>query len=895
MTGAHATHNRAGEIIYSQIGELTIRATIITYTRTSSVDADRDSLTMLWGDGTQEAIQRSNGIGSVLEGDIKLNYYIAEHTYPARGTYTMSFTDPNRIDGIVNVNAPNSIEVPFYVQTTFTFLNSQFQGSNSSVQLLKEPIDFGCVGQPFVHNPNAFDPDGDSIGYELVVPQEAPGFPVPKYKYPDEIVIGPFNQIYLDPITGDFRWESPQIVGEYNIAIKISEYRQGVLIGSVIRDMQIFVDACDNQPPTIESIEEICVVAGEVVRIPMIIDDPDMGQQVKVSATGGPFQFGATSATLDIEEMYFDPELEVTLEWQTTCEHISNSYYQVVVRAVDDFFNINNTGLAGLNTIRIKVVGPPPKNLQTETFADGIELTWDSPYVCEDAKNDYFNGFSVWRKLKSSQFPLDTCNPGLEGKSYQKIVYNTREEKDGSYFYFDSDVIKGNTYCYRILAEFAKISPAGYPYNPVESLPSNEACGILIRDIPLITKVSVESTDATEGAINIKWIRPKVPDLDTILFPGPYRYQLLRGEGINPTSFSEISSANYTSQFFNSTIDTIFKDTNLNTVDQPYSYMIDFYTSQNSGPYGSSAEASSIFLGKTSNDRLVDLLWAEDVPWENYEYTIYRKNDMTGIFDSIATSIGFSYRDQGLENGKEYCYLVRSEGTYGIAGIEDPLFNFSQEVCDIPKDSLPPCVPNLNVLNLCDSPDIIGPNGELLNKLLWTEKEEGCFTDSDLNAFNIYFSKDSVNFEIIEQTSFEDPFAFDHILENSISGCYAVSAIDSSGNESELSEIICSTNCPLYELPNVFTPNGDGSNDLFVPRVNRFVAQVDMKIFNRWGNIVFKTSDPNVNWDGTNLAGIDLAEGVYFYSCIVSESLIGGNLGPVIGKLSGSIQLIRSN
>ena len=64
-----ATHNQTSEIIYQQIDELTIEATIITYTQTSSVQADRDSLIICWGDGTCETLPRSNDGGNPIEND----------------------------------------------------------------------------------------------------------------------------------------------------------------------------------------------------------------------------------------------------------------------------------------------------------------------------------------------------------------------------------------------------------------------------------------------------------------------------------------------------------------------------------------------------------------------------------------------------------------------------------------------------------------------------------------------------------------------------------------------------------------------------------------------------------------------------------------------------------
>ena len=284
----HATHNRAGEITYQQIDELTIRATITTYTKTSSQGADRDTVEIFWGDGTSEFVKRTNGNGFPQPNDIKINYYIAEHTYPGRGTYTLAMRDPNRVINILNIT--NSVNIPFFIQTQFTLLNTQFQGVNNSAVLLQAPIDFACAGQRFIHNPNAYDIDGDSLSYQLVTPFQERGGEVPEYFAVDQIrPVGDNNIATLNPETGDFIWDAPQTQGEYNITIKINEYRDGVFINSIIRDMQIFVRACDNRPPEIESIDEICVIAGEEVSFNILVTDVDEGQKVSLSATGGPF------------------------------------------------------------------------------------------------------------------------------------------------------------------------------------------------------------------------------------------------------------------------------------------------------------------------------------------------------------------------------------------------------------------------------------------------------------------------------------------------------------------------------------------------------------------------------------------------------------------------------
>ena len=86
---------------------------------------------------------------------------------------------------------------------------------------------------------------------------------------------------------------------------------------------------------------------------------------------------------------------------------------------------------------------------------------------------------------------------------------------------------------------------------------------------------------------------------------------------------------------------------------------------------------------------------------------------------------------------------------------------------------------------------------------------------------------------------------------------------------------------------------GADGND-FVPIVNCFVDRVDFKVFNRWGNLVFETTDPALNWNGQNMNGTDLAEGTYFYTCETFEQRFDGVVQNET-VLSGAITLVRGN
>lgn len=67
------------------------------------------------------------------------------------------------------------------------------------------------------------------------------------------------------------------------------------------------------------------------------------------------------------------------------------------------------------------------------------------------------------------------------------------------------------------------------------------------------------------------------------------------------------------------------------------------------------------------------------------------------------------------------------------------------------------------------------------------------------------------------------------------------------------------------EMYNAFSPNGDGVNDNFSFLENNAIVDFEVKIFNRWGAVVFTWNDPNFEWNGLNNNGNKLMPGVYYY------------------------------
>ena len=152
----------------------------------------------------------------------------------------------------------------------------------------------------------------------------------------------------------------------------------------------------------------------------------------------------------------------------------------------------------------------------------------------------------------------------------------------------------------------------------------------------------------------------------------------------------------------------------------------------------------------------------------------------------------------------------------------------------------------------------------------------------DNGSFEIAINNGSPPFEIFVNQSFlEENALFDLPSDN-----YTITITDSLGCEETSSFYLASLRCP-FDIPNIFSPNGDNTNDGFQIRLHPDFngSIVQFKIFDRWGNQVHTNEDPNAFsvWDGTfngNLA----SEGVYSY--ILQVLYEDGFLETKVGNLT---------
>ncbi len=623
---AKATHQRAAEITYTWLGGNAYEFTLTCYTYSPSpAGLQRDSLLVKWGDGMEENIPRV--VLQNLGDDYTLNVYKAIHNYSSSGTYTISMEDANRNYGVVNV--PNSVSVPMYIETELVI--NPFLGYNNSVQLLNAPVDKGCVGKLYLHNPSAYDPDGDSLSYKLVTCKGMDGMDIPGYNFPQAS-----HSFEIDAVTGELRWDSPLLQGEYNVAFMVEEWRHGVKIGSVIRDMQILILACDNDLPQIQCEDEFCVVAGEQLNFTISASDPNPYNNVTLTATGAPFEVAVSPAILN-PETATGPHPELEFIWNTVYGHVRNTPYQVVAHAKDDGTPVS---LTNVKTVTINVVAPKVQNLTAAVYGHDATLSW-LPYPCPNA-----TALLVYRKAGCDGYIPDACETGIR-EGYQ-LIATLNDVLTTSYT--DANLPQGIEYEYRIVAKF----PDG-----AHSIVSDAACVTLKNDSPLMTHVSNDSIDLVSGQVVTRWVKPKEIDDQYV---APFSFTLTRildGE-------TSVVYEGADSSFLDSNVDLAEATTLLYKVQM---------RDANQQVMGESAMASAVMLSANGTNNEAHLSWTESVPWMVDSTLVFK--EVNGVFIRIASTNSWNYTDSDVESDATYRYYVCTYGHYTVVGIMRPLVNYS--------------------------------------------------------------------------------------------------------------------------------------------------------------------------------------------------------------------------
>ncbi len=240
---------------------------------------------------------------------------------------TISYT-PNNCAGVPGT----------YVEARLNNFNAP---ANSSPVFTNDPVYFYCIGQPVQYNMGAIDADGDSLVYSLVNPQSSPVNSLvfnPGYSVTNPISSSPPVSVSQ---TGDIKL-NPTAPEVGVMAIRIDEYRNGIFIGSVVQDIEMWTSNCSNNLPTLTGINgtssfQTVVCPGTPINFTINSNDANTGQVLSMAWNNGipGATFSATTDTFPTG----------TFSWTPTVANIRSQPYVFTVTVMD-----NNCPMKGFQT-----------------------------------------------------------------------------------------------------------------------------------------------------------------------------------------------------------------------------------------------------------------------------------------------------------------------------------------------------------------------------------------------------------------------------------------------------------------------------------------------------------------------------------------------------------------
>lgn len=417
-----ASHVAGGDITYSCIGPNQYQVTLTLYRDCNGMDlANTESIVYR---STACGVNATLGLTLQSESDItplcptaqsacnggsgslgieRFVYTGILNLPPGCTDWILSYQMCCRNGSITNLNGPSSQD--FYVQTT---LNNTVVPCNSSPYFTNVPQTFACVGETINFQQLAVDPDGDVLVYSLVNGMNAPASNV--------AYTGGFNgtnpftvPLTINSATGEITF-TPDVPQVAVVAVLVQEYRAGVLIGSVIRDIQFNIVNCTNNIPDLGGINgvpnvfSISSCVGTQLCFTVNATDSDAGQNVSMTSSNG-----ITGSTFTTSGS--GTNVTGTFCWTPTTSDVGTHY--ITINAEDDA-----CPLIGQNAKTYEIVIIPNPNAPVNagpdvTICAGSSTTLTATTTAPNASSFTWtptNGLATPNNASTVATPTSTTN-----------------------------------------------------------------------------------------------------------------------------------------------------------------------------------------------------------------------------------------------------------------------------------------------------------------------------------------------------------------------------------------------------------------------------------------------------------------------------------------------------
>lgn len=277
----------------------------------------------------QTAVSKCNG-GTAL--GIRKWIYQATITLPSQSDdWVVGFRECNRNSSITTVNNPD-----LTCQYVEAKINNQNGVCNSSPTFSVDPIGYACIAQNFSYNQGAFDADGDSLFFELINPLDDEGVNIPFISpYTATSPMSTSTPFTFNSVTGALNF-TPNLLQVGILTSRVKEYRNGVFIGSCMRDFQFNVGSCgNNDVPSASGVNGgsnfgVSICPGDNICFDITSSDNDVNQIVTMTSNATTVIPGSTFTTNGANRP------TGTFCWQTTAGDASANPYVFSVTVIDD-------------------------------------------------------------------------------------------------------------------------------------------------------------------------------------------------------------------------------------------------------------------------------------------------------------------------------------------------------------------------------------------------------------------------------------------------------------------------------------------------------------------------------------------------------------------------------